>query len=177
RVLESIGSGVAAFDYDNDGYQDLFFVNAAPGSANALYHNNHDGTFTDVARQAGVSGIGTSLFKVGVAVGDIDNDGYLDLYVTGYGPNVLYHNNGNGTFTDVSKVAGVANRAGKGLGVTFCDVDGDGKVDVYVANDTVRNFLYHNNGDGTFRDVAYGAGAGGFDDNGKPRAGMGVDCA
>src|SRR6185312_3854430 len=87
----------------------------------------------------------------------------------------LYHNNGDGTFTDVSQQAGIANPAGKGLGVTFCDVDRDGHPDVYVANDTVRNFLYRNKGDGTFEDVAYGAGVG-FDINGKPQAGMGVDC-
>jgi hypothetical protein len=88
----------------------------------------------------------------------------------------LFHNNGNGTFTDVSRQAGIANPSGKGLGVAFCDFDRDGDTDIYVANDTVRNFLYRNNGDGTFLDVAYGAGVG-FDPNGKPRAGMGTDCA
>ena len=87
----------------------------------------------------------------------------------------LFRNNGNGTFTDVSRQAGIANPAGKGLGVTFCDFDRDGDTDVYIANDMVRNFLYRNNGDGTFLDVAYGAGVG-FDGNGKPQAGMGVDC-
>ena len=87
----------------------------------------------------------------------------------------LFRNNGNGTFTDVSKQAGIANPAGKGLGVTFCDYDRDGDTDVYVANDMVRNFLYRNNGNGTFTDVAYAAGVG-FDANGKPQAGMGVDC-
>src|SRR6476469_8784480 len=87
----------------------------------------------------------------------------------------LFRNNGDGTFTDVSKAAGIANPAGKGLGVTFCDFDRDGDIDVYVANDLVRNFLYRNNGDGTFADVADGAGVG-FDVNGKPQAGMGVDC-
>ena len=88
----------------------------------------------------------------------------------------LFRNNGNGTFTDVSAKAGIANPAGKGLGVAFCDFDRDGNTDIYVANDSVRNFLYRNNGDGTFRDVAYGAGVG-FDRNGKPQAGMGTDCA
>jgi enediyne biosynthesis protein E4 len=88
----------------------------------------------------------------------------------------LFRNNGNGTFSDVSAKAGIANPAGKGLGVVFCDFDRDGNTDVYVANDSVRNFLYRNNGDGTFRDVAYGAGVG-FDLNGKPQAGMGTDCA
>jgi enediyne biosynthesis protein E4 len=88
----------------------------------------------------------------------------------------LFRNNGNGTFSDVSQKSGIANPAGKGLGVTFCDFDRDGDSDIYVANDMVRNFLYRNNGDGTFADVAYGAGVG-FDINGKPQAGMGVDCA
>jgi len=257
-MMETFGSGVAWIDYDNDGFQDLYFVNGAPDSANALYHNNRNGTFTDVTRQAGVSasGTGKTVYKTGVAVGDYDNDGYLDLYVTAHGPNILFknnrdgtfsdvtdvagvaggatewststgffdfdrdgfldlyvanyldyrlsenpycglrkegyrlyclptifdgvpdrlfRNNGNGTFTDVSKRAGIANPAGKGLGVTFCDYDRDGDTDIYIANDMVRNFLYRNNGDGTFLDVAYGAGVG-FDGNGKPQAGMGVDC-
>jgi hypothetical protein len=258
RMVETFGSGVAWIDYDNDGFVDLYFVNGAPGAANALYRNNKgDGTFTDVTAPAGVAADGNSSFKTGVAVGDYDGDGYLDLYVTALGPNILFRNNGNGTFsdvtaaagvaggakewststgffdfdrdgdldlyvvnyldyrlddnpycglrkpgfrmycnptifdgmadrlfrnngdgtfTDVSKPAGIANPAGKGLGVTFCDFDRDGDIDVYVANDLVRNFLYRNNGDGTFVDVAYGAGVG-FDVNGKPQAGMGVDCA
>jgi enediyne biosynthesis protein E4 len=258
-MVETFGSGVAWIDYDNDGYPDLFLVNGAPGSTNALYHNNTDGTFTNVTARAGVGGETRTptLFRTGVAVGDFDNDGDLDLYVTAFGPNTLYRNNGdgtftdvtqgagvagpptewststgffdfdrdgdldlfvvnyldyrmednpycgdpaegrrmychptqfdgradrlyrnngNGTFTDISTPAGIANPAGKGLGLTFCDYDRDGDTDVYVANDTVRNFLYRNNGDGTFADVAYGAGVG-FDPNGKPRAGMGVDCA
>jgi enediyne biosynthesis protein E4 len=257
-MMETFGSGVAWLDYDNDGFQDLYFVNGAPGSANALYHNNKDGTFTDVTREAGVavSGTGKTVYKTGVAVGDYDNDGYVDLFVSAFGPDILFknnrdgtfidvtaaagvsggaaewstsagffdfdrdghldlyvvnyldyrlsenpycglrkegyrlyclptlfdgvadrlfRNNGNGTFTDVSKPAGIANPAGKGLGVTFCDYDRDGDTDVYIANDMVRNFLYRNNGDGTFLDVAYGAGVG-FDANGKPQAGMGVDC-
>jgi hypothetical protein len=257
-MMETFGSGVAWIDYDSDGFQDLYFVNGAPGTSNALYHNNKDGTFTDVTRQAGVaaSHTGKTVYKTGAAVGDYDNDGHLDLYVTAYGPNILFknngngsfsdvtatagvaggasewststgffdfdrdghldlyvvnyldfrtsenlycglrkegyrlyclptlfdgvpdrlfRNNGNGTFTDVSKRAGIANPAGKGLGVTFCDVDRDGDPDIYIANDMVRNFLYRNNGDGTFVDVAYGAGVG-FDGNGKPQAGMGVDC-
>jgi hypothetical protein len=257
RMFETFGSGVAWIDYDNDGFQDLFFVNGAPGSSNALYHNNHDGTFTDVTARAGVAGNSGGRFKTGVAAGDFDNDGYLDLYVTAFGPNTLYrnnhdgtfsdvtaaagvagdpaewstsagffdydrdgyldlyvvnyldyrlddnpycgqakegyrmychptlfdgkadrlfHNNGNGTFSDVSKQAGIANPAGKGLGVTFCDFNRDGLTDIYVANDTVRNFLYRNTGTGTFVDEAYRAGVG-FDPNGKPRAGMGTDCA
>ena len=257
-MVETFGSGVAWLDYDNYGFQDLYFINGAPGTANALYHNNKDGTFIDVTRQAGVAGegAGKSAYKTGVAVGDYDGNGFLDLYVTAFGPNVLYknngngtftdvtaaagvaggpaewststgffdydrdghldlyvvnyldyrlndnpycglrqpgrrmychptmfdgmadrlfHNNGNGTFTDVSAKAGIANPSGKGLGVVFCDFDRDGHTDIYVANDSVRNFLYRNNGDGTFRDVAYGAGVG-FDANGKPQAGMGTDC-
>lgn len=258
HMVETFGSGVAWIDYDNDGFPDLYFVNGAPGAANALYRNNKDGTFTDVTPQAGVAAAGDKgAYKTGVAVGDYDNNGYLDLYVTAFGPNSLYRNNGdgtftdvtsaagvaggptewststgffdfdqdgnldlyvvnyldvrkddnpycglrkagyrmychptmfdgvadrlfrnngNGTFTDVSQPAGIANPSGKGLGVTFCDFDRDGDTDIYIANDMVRNFLYRNNGDGTFLDVAYGAGVG-FDLNGKPQAGMGVDCA
>lgn len=259
HMVETFGSGVAWVDYDNDGFQDLYFVNGAPGTSNVLYRNSHDGTFTDVTQRAGVSGegAGKAAYKTGVAVGDYDGNGLLDLYVTAFGPNVLYRNNGdgtftdvtaaagvaggpaewststgffdfdrdghldlyvvnyldyrltdnpycglrqpghrmychptmfdgmadrlfrnngNGTFSDVSAKAGIANPSGKGLGVVFCDFDRDGNTDVYVANDSVRNFLYRNNGDGTFRDVAYGAGVG-FDLNGKPQAGMGTDCA
>jgi len=258
HMVETFGSGVASIDYDNDGFPDLYFVNGAPGAANALYHNNANGTFTDVTRLAGLAAdTAAKSYKTGLAVGDYDNDGYLDLYVTAFGPNILYRNNrngtftdvtaaagvaggpsewstssgffdfdrdgdldlyvvnyldyrldenpycglrkpgyrmycnpttfdgmadrlfrnnGDGTFTDVSRQAGIANPAGKGLGVTFCDFDRDGNVDVYVANDLVRNFLYRNNGNGTFKDVAYAAGVG-FDLNGKPQAGMGVDCA
>ena len=257
-MFETFGSGVAWIDYDNDGYPDLYFVNGAPGTANALYHNNKDATFTNVTRQAGVAAdANRTAYKTGVAVGDYDNDDDLDLYVTAFGPNMLfrnngngtftdvtaqagvagpaaewststgfvdvdrdgnldlyvvnyldfttadnpycglrkeghrmychptifdgmadrlYKNNGNGTFTDVSTSAGIANPAGKGLGIAVCDFDRDGDPDIYIANDTVRNFLYSNNGDGTFRDVAYGAGVG-YDINGKPQAGMGVDCA
>jgi hypothetical protein len=256
-MVETFGSGVAWIDYDNDGFPDLYFVNGAPGAANALYRNNGDGTFKDVTQQAGVAGSGNRAYKTGVAVGDYDRNGSLDLYVTAFGPNILYRNNGdgtftdvtaaagvaggpsewststgfldfdrdgnldlyvvnylhyrlddnpycgfrkegyrmycnptifdgsadrlfrnngNGTFTDVSQQAGIANPAGKGLGVAFCDFDRDADTDIYIANDLVRNFLYRNNGDGTFLDVAYGAGVG-FDTNGKPQAGMGVDCA
>ena len=99
HMVETFGSGVAWIDYDNDGFQDLFFVNGAPGSSNALYHNNHDGTFTDVTARAGVAGNeGPRVYKTGVAVGDFDNDGYLDFYVTAFGPNTLYRNNHDGTF-------------------------------------------------------------------------------
>jgi enediyne biosynthesis protein E4 len=254
HMVETFGSGVAWIDFDNDGFADLYFISGAPGSSNVLYRNNHDGTFTDVTQRSGTAAV-TKAYKTGVAVGDYDNDGDLDLYITAFGPNILlrnngdgtftdvtaaagvaggaqewststgffdydrdgdldlyvanyldvrdenpwcgqrkpgyrmycnptifegtpdrlFRNNGDGTFTDVSAKAGIANPAGKGLGVVFCDFDRDGDPDVYVANDLVRNFLYRNNGDGTFTDVAYGAGVG-FDINGKPQAGMGVDC-
>ncbi len=257
HMVETLGSGVAWIDYDNDGYPDLYFVNGAPGAPNALYHNNRDGTFTDVTAQSGAAANDPRHgHRTGVAVGDYDNDGWLDLYVTAFGPNLLlrnngdgtftdvtaaagvaggadewststgffdydrdghldlyvanyvdareddapycgfkqegfrsycpptifdgvadrlFHNNGDGTFTDVSARAGIANPSGKGLGVVFCDVDDDALVDIYVANDLVRNFLFRNNGDGTFRDITYAAGVG-FDANGKPQAGMGTDC-
>jgi len=254
HMVETFGSGLAWIDFDNDGFVDLYCVSGAPGSSNALYRNNGNGTFSDVTRQSGAAAV-TKAYKTGVAVGDYDGDGDLDLYVTAFGPNILLRNNGNGTFTDVTAIAGVAggaqdwststgffdydrdgdldlyvanyldvrdenpwcgqrtpgyrmycnptifegtadrlfrnngdgtftdvsskagiaNPAGKGLGVVFCDVDRDGDSDIYVANDLVRNFLYRNNGDGTFTDIAYGAGVG-FDLNGKPQAGMGVDC-
>ncbi len=255
HMVETFGSGLAWIDFDNDGFVDLYFISGAPGSSNALYRNNRNGIFTDVTPQSGTAANGGRVFKTGVAVGDYDNDGDLDLYVTAFGPNILlrnngdgtftdvtaaagvaggardwststgffdydrdgdldlyvanyldvrdenpwcgqrkpgyrmycnptifegtpdrlFRNNGDGTFTDVSSKAGIANPAGKGLGVVFCDIDRDGDADIYVANDLVRNFLYRNNGDGTFTDIAYAAGVG-FDINGKPQAGMGVDC-
>ncbi len=193
-------TGVAVGDYDNNGYLDLFVTSFGP---DILYKNNGDGTFTDVTAAAGVAG-GASEWSTSTGFLDFDRDGDLDLYVANYldfrlndnpfcglrkdgyrmycHPTMfdgmadrLFRNNGNGTFTDVSRAAGIANPAGKGLGVTFCDFDRDGDPDIYVANDMVRNFLYRNNGNGTFTDVAYAAGVG-FDGNGKPQAGMGVDC-
>jgi hypothetical protein len=138
-IIETTGTGVAIFDYDNDGWPDIFVVNgttldAALSSAsptNHLYRNNHDGTFTDVTEKAGVRHTG---WGQGVCVGDYDNDGYEDLYVTYYGKNLLYHNNGNGTFTDVTAKAGVGG-TGKawGSGCAFVDYDRDGKVDLMVA--------------------------------------------
>ena len=110
-MFETFGSGVAWIDYDNDGFPDLFFVNGKPGASNALYHNNKDGTFTDVTQKAGVAGNLTKQYRTGVAVGDYDNDGHLDIYVTAFGPNTLYHNNGDGTFSDVTAKAGVAGGA------------------------------------------------------------------
>lgn len=190
-IIETTGTGVAIFDYDNDGWPDIFIVNGttldgasgsqAPGSH--LYHNNRDGTFTDVTAKAGLTHVG---WGQGVCVGDYDNDGNEDLYVTYYGKNVLYHNNGDGTFSDVSEKAGVAG-TGKswGSGCAFVDYDRDGHVDLMVANyvdlnlanapkpgegpscmwkgvpvmcgprglPAASNTLYHNRGDGTFEDV------------------------
>jgi hypothetical protein len=139
-IIETTGTGVAIFDYDNDGWPDIFVVNGtkfeglpknnAPTSH--LYRNNHDGTFTDVTAKAGLTHTG---WGQGVCVGDYDNDGFEDIYVTYYGKNVLYHNNGNGTFTDVSEKAHVGG-SGKawGTGCAFVDYDRDGKLDLMVAN-------------------------------------------
>jgi len=268
-LIETMGGGVALFDYDNDGRLDIFFTNGAkledpmpdgksadksdPKYWNRLYHQNADGTFSDVTEQAGLSGASQGYYSMGVAVGDYDNDGYEDLYVTGFGGNILYHNNGNGTFTDVtaktgvkgggwsasagffdydndgkldifvtryidwsyktnrycgerregyraychpdnydgvtnilyhnngdgtfsdvSEKAGIANPRGKGLGVSFADYDGDGFTDIFIANDSVQCFLYHNNGNGTFNEVGLLAGVG-YNENGKTFAGMGID--
>ena len=136
-ILESLGSGVALLDYDNDGWLDIYLVSGltydsvngktAPQHA-ALFHNNHDGTFTDVAAKAGVT---NDRWGVGVAVGDYDNDGWPDLYVTNFGKNRLYHNNHNGTFTDVAEHAGVALDSWS-TGPTFGDYDGDGRLDIFV---------------------------------------------
>jgi hypothetical protein len=136
-ILETVGSGVALIDYDNDGWLDIYFVNgstydAMSGKASpphaALFHNNHDGTFTDVAQQAGVT---NDRWGFGVAVGDYDNDGWPDLYVTNFGKNRLYHNNHDGTFTDVAEKAGVA-LSNWSTGATFGDYDGDGRLDLFV---------------------------------------------
>jgi enediyne biosynthesis protein E4 len=138
-IIETTGTGVAIFDYDNDGWPDIFVVNgttldaspSASGPTNHLYRNNHDGTFTDVTEKAGLHHTG---WGQGVCVGDYDNDGYEDLYLTYYGKNVLYHNNGDGTFSDVSAKAGV-DGTGKawGSGCAFVDYDRDGKLDLMVA--------------------------------------------
>ena len=269
-LIETMGGGVALFDYDNDGRLDIFFTNGAlisdpmpndkvPDKSNKkfwnrLYHQNADGTFTDVTERAGLTGMPQGYYSMGVAVGDYDNDGFEDLYVTGYGgnilyhnngdgtftdvtekagvkggdwsasagffdydndgkldlfvtryvdwtfktnrycgekppngvraychpdnydglTNILYHNNGDGTFTDVSEKAGIANPHGKGLGVSFADYEGDGFTDVFVANDSVQCFLYHNNRNGTFSEVGLLAGVG-YNEDGKTFAGMGID--
>ncbi len=136
-ILEVVGSGVALLDYDNDGWLDIYLVNGstqaaldgkAPAPQAALFHNNHDGTFTDVAAKAGV---GNGRWGVGAVVGDFDNDGWPDLYVTNFGKNRLYHNNHDGTFTDVAEKAGVA-LGGWSTGATWGDYDGDGRLDLFV---------------------------------------------
>ena len=201
--LETMGTGVAWIDYDQDGLMDLYFVQSAATDLykpphpirSALYHNNGDGTFTDVTEKAGVGGEGH--YGQGVAVGDFDNDGYPDLYVTGYERAILYHNNGNGTFTDITAKAGVADEGGWSTSAGWFDYDKDGWLDLVVTNyiewspknnvwcgeqrPGYRSYchpgnykgqrikLYHNNHDGTFSDVSDASGVG------KPEAkGMGV---
>jgi hypothetical protein len=194
-AVSGFGMGACAADYDNDGWIDLYVTAVGPDK---LYHNTGRNTFTDVSASAG---LGEELWSTGCAFGDIDNDGDVDLYVARYVdfsiennkyctlfesvraychphlyksvPDILYRNNGNGTFTDITKEAGV-DRAGNGLGVSFGDYDDDGWIDIYVANDSTPNFLYHNKGKGFFEEVAFRAGvAVGAD--GKPLAGMGTD--
>jgi enediyne biosynthesis protein E4 len=146
-IVESLGSGVALLDYDNDGWLDIYLINgmtydAMNGKAEsphaALFHNNHDGTFTNVAGQAGVT---NDRWGVGVAVGDYDNDGWPDLYVTNVGKNRLYHNNHNGTFTDLAEQAGIA-LGDWSTGPTFGDYDGDGRLDLFVPGYT--HYDFHN---------------------------------
>jgi hypothetical protein len=198
-ILEEIGSGVALLDYDNDGWLDIYVVNGSTYDAMsgkvepphaALFHNNHDGTFTDVAAKAGVT---NDRWGFGVAVGDYDNDGWPDLYVTNFGKNRLYHNNHDGTFTDVAEKAGVT-LGNWSTGASFGDYDGDGRLDLFVPGyvhydlahpprsgsdaavlafcqyrgvtvscgprglDGEPDHLFHNNGDGTFTDVSVKAG-------------------
>ena len=259
--IEPLGGGAAFLDYNNDGFQDIYFVNGADlppppkGQSggnepprNALYRNNGDGTFTDVAETAGIADTG---YGMGCAVGDYDNDGFPDLYVTNFGANVffhnngdgtftdvttqtgtgdarwgtscafvdydndrfldlyvtnyvkytiesdqvctnkgvrvycdprlyegeldiLYHNNGDGTFTDVTESAGFSEATGRGLALAWGDYDDDGDMDVYIANDADQNFLYRNNGDGTFTEVSLAAGVG-FSEDGEAENGMGAD--
>jgi len=187
------GMGVAVGDYDNDGYPDIYVTNYGK---NTLYHNNGDGTFTDVTEKAGVAAGGWS---VSAGFFDYDNDGKLDLLVTRYmqwdtkhsktcggewhtycppeefpaTTSILYHNRGDGTFEDVSQKSGIASRKGRGLGVAFADYDGDGFTDVFVANDGMQQFLFHNNGDGTFKEVGLEAGAA-LSEDGRRLSGMGV---
>ena len=193
-IVESMSGGVIIFDYDRDGWPDIYFTNAptvemaikGQKSRGVLYHNNHDGTFSDVTDKSGLT---STCFAMGGAVGDYDNDGWSDLYVTCLGGNVLYHNNGDGTFTDVTTKAGVADGRWS-TGASFGDYDGDGFVDLMVANyvdfhlNDLPGFgsspnckyrgidvqcgprglkgagdsLFHNNGNGTFTDVSKSAG-------------------
>ena len=148
-LIDVNGEGAAFFDYDNDGYQDIYLVNGSSRSLEKsgnpphdyLLHNNGDGTFTDVTARAH---LGDTLWGGGVAVGDYNNDGYLDLYVTNYGPNRLYRNNGDGTFTDVAEAAGVANVNWPfpkwSMGAAFGDIDNDGFLDLYVTNFVKFNY-------------------------------------
>jgi enediyne biosynthesis protein E4 len=261
--IETMTGGVAVFDYNNDGWPDIFFVNGAaipslektdPSYYNRLFRNNGDGTFTDVTESAGLKGLG---YSMGVAAGDYDNDGFVDLYVAGVNynqlfhnngdgtfsdvtakarvdgilpksgkgwsvtagwfdynndglldllvvnyldydirtaalcnirgvpaycspdgfrgtQNILYRNNGDGTFTDVSEQSHISQYTGKGMGLAFADYDDDGFTDIFISNDTFQNYLLHNNGDGTFTDVAMQSWVA-YNENGKTVAGMGAD--
>ena len=198
-ILETDGSGVGLIDYDNDGWLDIYLVNGSTYDAisgkrtpphAALFHNNHDGTFTDVAEKAGVT---NDRWGFGVAIGDFDNDGWPDIFVANFGKNRLYHNNHDGTFTDVAEQAGVT-LGNWSKGATWGDYDGDGRLDLFVSgyvhydlnnqpsaeDGTASNahcqmrgvpvmcgprglpgepdHLFHNNGDGTFTDVSVKAG-------------------
>src|SRR5207248_168245 len=179
-MLDGIPGGVALLDYDNDGYLDIFFANGAslPGLiktgnrfSNRLYHNNHDGTFTDVTIRAGLHGEG---YSIGAAAADYDNDGFADLYISGFDRNILYHNNGNGTFTDVSATMGISRHTGKGMGVAIADYNNDGWMDIFVANDNDRNFLFKNRGGRGFDEVGVESFVA-YTDNGVPVSSMGVD--
>jgi hypothetical protein len=197
-LIETMPGGVALFDYNNDGLLDIFLVNGGhlasavplpetfdrgnPRYWNRLYRQNKDGTFTDVTQAAGLTKAGSGNYGMGVAVGDYDNDGYPDLFVTSYGKNILYHNNRDGTFSDVTAKAGVAG-GGWSVSAGFFDFDNDGHLDLFVTRymewDTqhsktcggawrtycppaefpaTTNFLYRNRGDGTFEDVSEKSG-------------------
>jgi hypothetical protein len=190
-IMETVCCGVALFDYDGDGDIDIYFLNGAPlkgakvtvPPTNALYRNDGGWKFTDVTQEAGVGDTG---YALGVAVGDYDNDGDLDLYLNNYGPNVMYRNNGDGTFTDVTRQTGTGNGHRVGAGACFLDADKDGDLDLYVSNYLKFSYemhacasykgisvyagpthypadpdtLYRNNGDGTFTDVSMESGIG-----------------
>ncbi|MBN2270583.1 MAG: CRTAC1 family protein [Sedimentisphaerales bacterium] len=202
-MMENVTAGIALLDYDNDGDVDIYFVNGGilegnPSKerpANALYRNEGGWKFTDVTAEAGVGDTGHGL---GVAAGDYDNDGDLDIYLNNHGPNVLYRNNGDGTFTDVTEQAGVSNGNRMGAGTCFLDADKDGDLDLYVSNYVVFDYkahvirtrkghpyytgppnypttvdtMFRNNGDGTFKDVTMESGIGS-----ASGSGMGMVCA
>jgi hypothetical protein len=264
-LIETMPGGVALFDYNNDGLLDIFMVNggriteglrvpenferSSPRYWNRLYRQNRDGSFLDVTQAAGLANAGNGNYGMGAAVGDYDNDGNADLYVTSYGKNILYHNNGDGTFTDVTAKAGVAGggwsvsagffdydndgrldlfvtrymewdadhnkicggdwhtycppnafpattcrlyhnrgdgtfedvtersglaaKKGRALGVAFADYDGDGFTDIFVSNDGMQQYLFHNNGDGTFTECGLESGVA-FTADGKGMSGMGA---
>jgi enediyne biosynthesis protein E4 len=203
-IVETVSSGLATFDYNGDGKIDILFLNGAPlpGSPtttppprNALYRNDGGWKFTDVTLAAG---LGDTNYHLGVCIGDYNNDGYPDIYLNNFGPNILYRNNGDGTFTDVTRAAGVAVGNHVGAGACFLDMDGDGDLDLFVANyvgftfeshqisymngfpayvgplhyPPTANVLYRNNGDGTFTDVSVASGIASL-----LGSGMGVICA
>jgi hypothetical protein len=263
HLPETCGGGGLFFDYDNDGWMDIYLVNSGPSDfftppaplKNALYHNNGDGTFTDITDKAGVACGQMGNFGMGAAAADFDGDGWQDIYVTNYGRNVLFrnngdgtfidiaekagvtapnwstcatwfdydndarldlfvssfvqysasgtiscgdnrlgrryycvprvfnprpsflfHNDGNGKFSDVSKVSGIASALGKSFGAVASDINNDGLMDLFVANDTVANFLFLNKGKGKFEEIGLAAGVA-YSDAGSPRSGMGVDAA
>jgi hypothetical protein len=197
---EGFATGVAAADYDNDGWEDLFIAGV---NRNILYRNRGDGTFEDVTATARLGHLAATRKPWSVSAGwfDYDNDGLLDLFVVNYCawdperehactigtshtychpkyyeglPNNLYHNNGDGTFTDVSAASGVAAHIGKGMGLSFLDFDQDGRLDVFVANDTAPNFLFRNAGGGKFEEVALEAGVA-LNNDGRAVSSMGAD--
>src|SRR5215471_1320797 len=212
--IETMVAGVGLLDYDGDGFLDIYLVNGAaipslqkesPAYWNRLFHNNGDGTFTDVTAKAGLTGAlfnGKKMWSVGAGWFDYNNDGLLDLFVVNYcvwevnqDPycsikngvraychpkqyaslhNTLYRNNGDGTFTDVSKETGISAHIGKGMSVSFADYDGDGFIDAFVANDTTPAFLFHNLGGKKFEEVGVTAGAA-YAPDGSTLSGMGSD--
>ncbi len=189
---KGFGMAAVAADYDNDGDADLWVTNWGP---NVFYRNNGDGTFTNYTKEAGLE---NDLWGIGSTFLDYDKDGYLDLYVGNYleydpnynyyyapdhfpgplsyhgQPDILYHNKGDGTFEDVTKQAGVYNPEGRAMGISSCDIDNDGDMDIFVANDAMENYLYQNNGDGTFTDIALET-ATGFGQNGEATSAMGPE--